>query len=76
MLQYVAVCCSMLQYVAVVMSIDFDVQGAHATRYLYEFVCVAVCCSMLQYVCVCGGGGCIITLQYVAVCCSSDVCRL
>ena len=39
MLQYVAVCCSVLQYVAVCCSV---------------LQCVVVCCSMLQCVAVCG----------------------
>jgi len=65
MLQYAAVCCSMLQYVAVcrlkcrvkrVKTISTEPQ---------EYV--AVCCSMLQY-----GAVCCNMLQYVAVCCSID----
>jgi len=52
-LQYVAVCCSMLQCVAVCYSVLQCVA-----------VCVAVCCSMLQYVAVCCS-----VLQCVAVHC-------
>jgi len=50
MLQYVAVCCIILDFC---MSVDFDMQGAHATLYPKEFVCVAVGCSIWHYVAVC-----------------------
>jgi len=54
-LQYVAVCCSMLQYVAVrnfkcvVVCCSVLLQRVAVC----DVSCVVVCCSMLQYVAVC-----------------------
>ena len=59
MLQCVAVCCSVLQRVA--LNILSTITGAHAV----ENACI-VCCSVLQCVAVCCS-----VLQCVAVCCSA-----
>ena len=48
MLQYVAVCCSVLQYVAVCCSMMQCVAACYSV-----LQCVAVCCSVLQCVAVC-----------------------
>ena len=65
MLQNAAVCCGMLQRVAVSSSGLIDV-SCGITRSLIAFTvlqCVAVCCSVFQYVAVCCS-----VLQCVATC--------
>jgi len=71
-LQCVAVCCSMLQLVAVlfsemVLSSSKCVLQCVVVRNLMQ--CVAVCCSMLQYVAVCCS-----VLQCDTMCCSVMQC--
>jgi len=68
-LQYVAVCCSVLQCVAVCRSRRPTTCIYDAPGYTYlcrEMQCVAVCCSVLQCVAVCCS-----VLQCVAVCCTT-----
>ena len=68
--QRVAVCCSMLQYVAVCCkegSAKALERGLVLSQTQVESQRVAVCFSMLQYVAVCCS-----MLQYVAVCCKES----
>ena len=78
MLQYVAVCCSVLQCVAVSETWRFHTERARVLQ------CVAVCCSVLQCVAVCCSElhsvrpgiftwherMCCSALQHVVACCS------
>ena len=66
LLQYVAMCCSMLQCAVAVRCSVLQCVGV-CWSVLY---CVVVCCSMLQCVVVC----CCSVLQCVAVCCSVLQC--
>jgi len=76
-LQCVAVCCSVLQYVAVCCVAVCDKRTKFHLRFITErslirysvLQCVAVCCSVLQCVAVCCS-----VLQCVAVCCSMLQC--
>jgi len=62
----VAVCCSVLQYVAVYLCMFCVHVGAAAPhRCCSVLQCVAVCCSVSQFIAVCCS-----VLQCVAVCCS------
>jgi len=69
-LQYSAMCCSMVQCVAVCCNVTLGSNSTHTETFNSttfslpsDHVRVAVCCSMLQYVAVCCSA-----LQYVAVC--------
>ena len=61
-LQCVAVCCSVLQYVAADDDVGGRLSAAHPLHYSHILFCVAVCCSVLQCVAVCCS-----VLQCVAV---------
>jgi len=62
LLQYIAVCCSMLEHVGVCCSARASF--GHTTLFRAVKCAFAVCCSMLQYSAVCCS-----MLQYVAKCC-------
>ena len=75
MLRCVAVCCSVLQYVAVFPKRAQAIQEPCKTGKRSVLQCVAVCCSALQCVAVCCSvlqcaAVCCSVLQCVAVCCS------
>jgi len=69
-LQFVAVCCSVLQCVAIFLQFSGGLSSLSFPHpHLYRLIYVAVCCSALQCVAVCCS-----VLQCVAVCCSVLQC--
>jgi len=66
-LQCVALCCTLLQCVAV--RVEYVGRTLRTYVYIYVLQCVAVCCSVLQCVAVCCS-----VLQFVAVRCSALQC--